>query len=444
MNVDDGIAWLEQHIDYAGWAARSARIGTVELSLERMRRAVALLGNPHEGLPIIHVTGTNGKGSTAKMITRMLMEEGLRVGTYSSPHLVAYNERFRIDDVDITAESLAALLKRMAQVEADLGTPLMPFELLTGAAYSWFGEQEVDAAVVEVGVLGRYDATNVADGRVAVVTNIGYDHTNGKGDWQRRIAEEKAGIVKPGCDLILGVIDERLETAFANQQPAQTWRLGREIAIVADEATNAGRRLSVETPLQTTPMVALPLHGAHQSRNAAVAIAAASAFVCRPLDPDRIAAGLAAVRMPARLELVHTKEAGGPTVIVDGAHNPDAAAALADALRDDVARTGRRTLIIGLLAGRDPRTMLIAIEADRFDEIIVCTPPTARALPAAELLVAAALLAAAAPIERPVRAIDDIGEALATVLATSTPNDQVVVTGSLYLVADARTWLTSH
>lgn len=435
MHLEAALAWVEDHIDYSTWAARSGRIGDVELSLDRMRRFVDLLGNPQHRLDVIHVSGTNGKGSTSKMITRLLMAEGLTVGTYSSPHLARYNERFRVDDADITDDELAAVLTSVAAVEDYLGDRLMPFEVLTAAAFTWFAAREVDVAVIEVGVLGRFDATNVADGRVAVVTNIGFDHTDGEGDWRYRIASEKAGIVKPGAHAILGPIEDRLALLFTESHPATLWRFGHEIAAVDDVATPTGRQVLISTPMQSE-LVAIPLHGAHQSVNAALAIAAASAFLGRAINPVALRGGLEAVRMPARLESIRV--ADGATVILDGAHNPDAAAALARALRDDIARTGRRTLVIGLLAGRDPDAMLRAIGAASFDRVVACTPPTARARPAAELQ-AVAMATGCASV-----AIDDIGDALECVLADSGLGDQIIVTGSIYLVADARTWLTTR
>ena len=435
MRIEAATEWLENHIDYSSWAARSARTGEVDLSLDRMHRFVTELGSPHADLAIIHVTGTNGKGSTSRIITRLLMAEGLRVGTYSSPHLAGYTERFRIDDRDIAEDALADLLTRMSAAEARLGDRLMPFEILTGAAYTLFDEEAVDVAVVEVGVLGRYDATNVADGRVAVITNIGFDHTNGDGDWQMRIATEKAGIVKPGAQLVLGAVDTRFDLAFAAQMPSAIWRLGEQICVSADAPTVEGRRISLTTPWQTLTDLELPLHGAHQTGNAALAITAAAAFLGRALGELPVRAGLAGVTMPARLEPFATGGAGrGPTVILDGAHNPDAARALADALAE-MHHGGRRVLVIGLLAGRDPASMLAAVGAERFDEIITCTPPTARAQPAAELAAAAADAGCTAtPIE-------DIGDALTAVLDRAAADDQIVVTGSIYLVADARRWL---
>jgi len=435
-NLEAGIAWLEDHIDYGAWAARSGRTGDVELSLDRMHRLVAALGEPQAAQPIIHVTGTNGKGSTSRMITRLLMAEGLRVGTYSSPHLAAYNERFRFDDTDIDDDSLADLLGRIREVEATLADRLMPFEILTAAAYLFFAERDVDVAVIEVGVLGRYDATNVADGRVAVITNIGFDHTSGEGDWQMRIAMEKAGIIKPGAHLVLGPVDDRFVEGFRAEQPAAIWRWGEEIAVVDDVATKHGRQLSVRTPWQRLKDLELPLHGAHQTTNCALAITAASAFVGRALRPDRVATGLAAVCMPARLEAIRAKSGARPTVVLDGAHNPDAARALATALAE-IPRHGRRVLVVGVLIGRDPASMLEALGADSFDEVVACTPPTGRARPASEMAAAAIRLGLTAT------AIDDVGEALDSVISASEHDDQIVVTGSIYLVADARRWLTS-
>ena len=431
MDLGAALAWLEDHIDHGTWAARSGRSGDIELSLERMRRLVAILGDPHADLAIIHVTGTNGKGSTSRMITRLLMAEGMHVGTYSSPHLAAYNERFRVDDADVDDETLARLLTRVEQAEHALDDRLMPFEILTAAAYTLFAERHVDVAVIEVGVLGRYDATNVADGRVAVITNIGFDHTSGEGDWQMRIAMEKAGIIKPGAHLVVGQVDDRFVEAFRDEQPAAIWRLGEEISILADAAVADGRVFSVKTPWQQLADVHLPLHGAHQTSNCSLALTAASAFLGRSLSPPRAASGIAAVRMPARLESIRVNTESRPTVILDGAHNPDAARALRAALVD-IPCAGRRTLIIGVLSGRDPAAMLEAIGAGGFDEIITCTPPTGRARPAAALADAAASRGWAAT------ALDDIGDALRHAIRSAGPADQIVVTGSIYLVAEAR------
>ena len=192
--------------------------------------------------------------------------------------------------------------------------------------------------------------------------------------------------------------------------------------------------MSVEVPGRSFDDLLLPLFGAHQTANCALAIAAAAAFLPRPLGDTSVRTGLAQVRMPARFEIMSTR----PSVIVDGAHNPDAARALARAVHDELPRTGRRTLVVGLLGGRDPATMLAALDASRFDEVIACTPPTARARPASEIA------AAARQLQLPVRAIENIGNALRIVLDEASPDDQIVVTGSIYLVADAREWLSRY
>jgi dihydrofolate synthase/folylpolyglutamate synthase len=192
--------------------------------------------------------------------------------------------------------------------------------------------------------------------------------------------------------------------------------------------------LSIRTPLQEINNIELPLFGAHQSVNCALAVAAASAFLQRALSAAAVASALERVRMPARLETVSSH----PIIILDGAHNPDAARALASSVQNDMPCTGRRTLVIGLLAGRDPTAMLTAVAATHFDEVIACTPPTARARPAVELAAAAAHLGCS------VRVIDDIGDALQELCTIAQADDQIIVTGSIYLVADARAWLLTH
>lgn len=434
FTFDEAIAYLEGHIDHAGWAARSGRTVELDMSLDRMQRLMSLLGEPQRQLEVVHLTGTNGKGSTSRMITRLLMTEGLRVGTYSSPHLARYNERFRIDDVDIDDPSLAGLLGAVADAEDELGERLMPFEALTAAAFRWFAAESVDVAVVEVGVLGRFDATNVADARVAVITNIGFDHTNGLGDWSSRIAAEKAGIIKVGSHLVLGDVERRHRPTFDAEGPAAVWALGDEIVLDVNESAAAGRVVSVTLPGQRIERARVPLLGEHQGVNAALALAAAAAFLRRPLRHECVDAGLRTVVMPARLELIRTVPTVA-TVVLDGAHNPDAIAALAAALAEHVPAPGRRSLVIGLLAGRDPAAMLRAIRADGFDEVVACTPPTGRAL-AAEVVAEVA-----SSFGCSVRVDDDVAGAVASLIADSGPDDLIVVTGSIYLVAEARSAL---
>src|SRR4051794_900821 len=208
-DLTQSLAWLSEHINLEAVA------GKVEgVSLDRMRRLVGILGDPQDTYPVIHLTGTNGKGSTARLITALLVESGLTVGTYTSPHLQRINERMSRNGEPIADDELAEVLDHLAGVEPFVGETCSYFELLTAAALRWFGDVAVDVAVVEVGLLGRYDATNVCDAAVAVITNVGHDHTDFEGDWRARIAEEKSGIVKPSSILVVGETDEHLLPIF--------------------------------------------------------------------------------------------------------------------------------------------------------------------------------------------------------------------------------------
>jgi dihydrofolate synthase / folylpolyglutamate synthase len=194
VNLTAALRYLDKHTNLEATAGRAEG-----LSLDRMRQLVSVLGDPQHACPVIHITGTNGKGSVARMVTELLVASGLTVGTYASPHLEVINERISRNGEPIDDDDLGRAIGLVASVEEVADITPSYFEILTAAAFSWFAEVAVDVAVVEVGMLGRWDATNVADAAVAVLTNIGHDHTDGKGDWRRAIAEEKVGIVKPGC-----------------------------------------------------------------------------------------------------------------------------------------------------------------------------------------------------------------------------------------------------
>src|SRR6516165_5606643 len=197
MDYRAALRYLDEHVNL------EATAGRVEgLSLERMRALAHVLGDPQHAYPVIHLTGTNGKGSTARMIATLLREAGLSVGLYTSPHLEKVNERLNWDGLPIADDEFATLISDLAALEPMLQQRPSYFELLTAAAFRWFAELAVDVAVVEVGLLGRYDATNVCEARVAVLTNIGSDHTDHQGDWRRRIADEKVGIVEPDSTFV--------------------------------------------------------------------------------------------------------------------------------------------------------------------------------------------------------------------------------------------------
>lgn len=423
MNLREALGFLDRHVNL------EARAGRVEgLSLEPMTELLSVLGDPHRAYPVIHVTGTNGKGSTSRMISSLLGASGLTVGTYLSPHLERINERICRQLEPISDEELAEVVSLLAGVEPLLEHRPSWFELVTAAAFVWFAEVAVDVAVVEVGLLGRFDATNVVDGTVSVLTNIGKDHTDGAPGWERQVAWEKAGIVKPGSHVVLGAPLGHLRAEVEAQDPGTVWERGTDFRITGGRLAVGGQQLGIETPGASYPELFLPLHGAHQADNAATAVAAAEAFFARPLEADVVEAALADVRVPGRFEVVGR----GPTVIVDGAHNPDGARVARRTLDTEFARLGSWVLVIGMLQGKDPTEVLDALDVTSFDAVICCQPSWSRALPAEVVAEAARKLGAEAEV------VADPLEALGRALAVTGEEDLILITGSLYLVGEIR------
>jgi dihydrofolate synthase/folylpolyglutamate synthase len=426
-------AWLDAHIDLEKTAGISAgHVGG--LSLDRMRQVVDVLGDPQRDYPVVHITGTNGKGSTARMVTALLGAHQLSVGTYGSPHLEHVSERISRNGDPIEPDELGRVLGELAALEEQRFFDERPsyFELLTAAAFSWFSQVAVDVAVVEVGLLGRYDATNVADGRVAVVTNIGKDHTDGTGDWRRRIADEKAGIVKPGSHVVLGEPDKDLRPLFEAGGPSEVWVRDDDFGVVTDRLALGGHVVDLRTPFGEHAEVFLPVHGAHQADNAALAVATAEALFGRALHADVVQEAFTGLTLPGRFEVLHR----APLLVLDGAHNPDGAATVAATLSDEFDVGGRRRWVIGVLQGRDVDDMLDRFGVRPGDEVVATTPPSPRGLPASRLADAAAAR------EVDVVAVPDVGDAVARAWrATTDEGDDglVVVTGSLYAVGAART-----
>jgi dihydrofolate synthase/folylpolyglutamate synthase len=432
MDLPDALAWLDTHVNYEAAGGGPPRAGSVGgLSLDRMRALVDVIGEPQRQYPVIHVTGTNGKGSTARIATQLLAETGLAVGTYSSPHLHRINERISRNGDPIPDADLAELLTDLKALAPLSGVEPSWFELVTAAAFRWFADVAVDVAVVEVGMLGRFDATNVADGSVAVVTNIGPDHTDFEGDWRRAVAEEKAGIVKPGSILVVGETDEALRPVWAEAGAAEVWERGEHWACDENLLAVGGRVLDLRTPNGTVEQVFLPLHGAHQGDNAACALTAVEAFFGHGLHTDVVRDAMQAVTMPGRFEIVSRE----PLVVLDGAHNPAGASVAAQTLADDFDVAGSRILVVGLLAPRDPTAVLEALDAATADLVVACTPSSPRALPASEVATAAASLGVAAEV------VPDVRRAVQRALDRAGTDDAVLITGSLYVVGAARTHL---
>jgi dihydrofolate synthase/folylpolyglutamate synthase len=436
VDLDAALAWLAGHVNLEREpASRASR------RLDRMRRLLDLMGDPQATYPVIHLTGTNGKGSTARMVTALLGARGLSVGTYTSPHLERLNERLAWGGLPIPDDDLAGVLSSVAELEVLLDTDhgvqathARPthFEVLTAAAFRWFADVAVDVAVVEVGLGGRWDATNVADGTVAVVTNVSLDHAETIGPTLADIANEKAGIVKPGSTLVLGETGPALAAVFREAPAADVWERGRDFDCTTNALAIGGRAVELTTRGCRYPEVFIPAHGAFQGDNAALALAACEAFFGAPMDAARVAEGLASVRIPGRLEVVRRS----PLIILDGAHNPAGAAAAAAAIDEAFgAAVQGRVLVVGMLEGRDPVAMLEAMRVSSARLVVACPPPSPRAMPPAKVAGTAERLGVAA------QAVESVGEAVDRALDQATADDLVLVTGSLYAVGAARSWL---
>jgi dihydrofolate synthase/folylpolyglutamate synthase len=429
------LAWLDRHINLE--AIESGRAGHLGLpSLERITALLSALGDPQATYPVVHITGTNGKGSTSRMTSAVLRACGLSVGTYMSPHLERINERLEFEGAEISDESFARVLGAVAEIERFLGMRATWFELVTAAAYTWFADMAAEAVVAEVGLGGRFDATNVVDADVAVVTNVELDHTQILGDTREAIAEEKAGIIKNGSLLVLGAEDAAVAAIFEAQAERvgarAIWRRGVEFGCSSDRLAVGGRLIDLWTPLGQFSEVHLPLHGAHQGDNAAAAVAAAQGFLQTTIDPEVVIAALASVKVPGRLEVVRRH----PLVVLDGAHNPAGAAAAGRALIEDFAAAKRVIVVMGCLRGRDPRQLLSGLGPLRIDLVVACRPPSPRAQEPEEVLVAAQSLGIDAEQS------ETTSEAVERALEIADRDDLVLVTGSLYVVGAARTALS--
>lgn len=401
---------------------------TDDLSLAPMVELLGLLGDPHRAYRTIHITGTNGKGSTAQYVARMLAATELSVGLYTSPNLERINERIVWDGHWIPDEDLANILTLMREVLPLMTLHPSRFELLTAAAFVYFAEVGAEVAVIEVGLLGRFDATNVIDADVAVITNIGKDHTDGLGDWRSKVAGEKAGIIKSESQVILGSSFGDLRPIIDAEPNGGVWEVGSEIELVSNDLGVGGRVVSVTTPFGSYEELFIPVFGEHQGANFATALGAVEAFFGRSLDRDLVEAALAEVELPGRFEVVSRE----PTVILDGGHNPDGLATVKQTLDEAFARIGSWVLVVGFLDGKDPGEMLDALDAADFDAVIVCTPNWSRAIPAEVVARAAADLGIDTEI------VADPVEAFRRAKAVSSDEDLILVSGSMYIVGNIR------
>jgi dihydrofolate synthase / folylpolyglutamate synthase len=382
----------------------------MRFGLDRMRRLMTALGSPQERFGSVHVAGTNGKSSTVRMTAAILARHGLRAGAYLSPHLVSFTERVRIDDADVSEERFAAAVSRAARAADKVnrtleeGDRVTQFEALTAAAYSELADAGADVAVVEAGLGGRYDATNVIPSRVQVLTNVGLEHTRWLGPTIADIAAEKLDIVRPGGTLVVGA------------------GLHEEAMALARRVCAARGATLVEAPAHSG--LELLAQGEHQQRNFAVARAAAEAYH-GPLDETAVREAAAATLVPGRFQIVDE----APATIIDGAHNPAGTAALAESLR---AFAGGRRIVacVSVLDDKDAAGMLREL-LPLCAEVVFTQSSNPRALPAGTLESLSGQLGGP-----PARTVAEPRRALAAAREAAGPDGVAVATGSIYLIAD--------
>ncbi len=423
----------------------------IEPTLTRISALLDLIGNPQDAYPVIQIAGTNGKTSVARMIDALLTRIGLRTGRFTSPHLQLVTERISVDGAPIDAEryieTYADLAPYVDLVDASSrargGVDLSKFEVLTAMGFAAFADTPVDVGIVEVGLGGTWDSTNVVDAQIAAITPIGLDHTDYLGTTLPEIAGNKAGIIKPGAVAVIAaqdpvVMDVLLRRAV--EVDATVARYDGEFRVLDRALAVGGQRLELQGLGGVYSDIFLPLSGAHQAENAALALAAVEVFfgagAGKQLDAAAVQDGFAAVASPGRLERVRTS----PTILVDAAHNPHGATALAAALAEEYSFT-RLVGVLAVMADKDVLGILEAL-AGSFDEVVVTVNSSPRSMPVDQL----AALAGEVFGEHRVQAADrmDHAIALAVDLAETGGDDPagtgsgVVITGSVVAAGDGR------
>jgi dihydrofolate synthase/folylpolyglutamate synthase len=415
--------------------------------LERIALLMDMLGSPQKAYPVIHISGTNGKTSTARIADSLLRSFGLRVGRYTSPHLESVTERITIDGVPLTEEQFTAAYDDIAPyvelVDSRMPVPMTFFEVLTAMAYAAFADAPVDVAVIEVGLGGLWDATNVVEAATCVVTPIGLDHVPMLGTTIAEVAAEKAGIIHPGATVVLAAQPPDAAEVLLRrcaEVGATVAREGLEFGVVSRATAVGGQLVTLQGLSGTYDEMFLPLFGEHQAANAACAVAAVEAFLgggeSRQIDPEAVRDGLAEARSPGRLEVVRTS----PTVVLDAGHNPHGMAATVRALSDAFSFT-KLVGVVACLADKDVRGMLDVLEP-ALSSIVVTTNGSPRALPVDDLYAMALEVFG----EDRVTAEDRLDDAIDTAVQQAEDEVEyggagVLVTGSVVTVGEARALL---
>jgi dihydrofolate synthase/folylpolyglutamate synthase len=438
--------------DFAAVDAELAGRGFTRMvfDLDRIESLLDLLGSPQRAYPAIHLTGTNGKTSTARMIDSLLRAFGLHTGRYTSPHLETVRERISLDGEPVSEDRFVSMYREVAPlaelVDQRSTEPLTYFDMTTALAFATFADAPVDIAVVEVGLGGAEDATNVIQAGVAVITPIGLDHTEWLGDTLHDIALAKAGIIHKGATVISAAQDDEAAGPILErcaEVGATIAREGSEFGVLGRAIAVGGQVLTIQGLGGVYEDVFIPLHGAHQAQNAAVALAAVEAFLGagtkRQLDIEVVREGFGTATSPGRLEKVRS----APTILLDGAHNPQGMAATVTALQEEFAFS-KLVGVVGVLADKDAAGLLELLEPV-LDMLVVTRNSSPRAMPVDELAELAREIFGPNRVEIAEEMPDAIELAVAEA-ESNVPGELsgvgVVITGSVVTVADARRLLT--
>ena len=414
----------------------------IEPSLSRISALVDALGSPQLSYPTVHIGGTNGKTSTSRMVDALFSELDYRTGRFTSPHLESFLERISIKGEAIAPADLIATYNDIALyldlIDSRSDTPISYFEALTAMAFVAFAEHPVDIGIIEVGMGGDWDATNIVQSAVSVLMPIGLDHMEYLGETIEEIARTKSGIIKPESHVVLAAQEPEVARILLEkvvEKSAIPYREGVEFTLAKRDIAVGGQLISVQGIYGEYTEIYLPLHGAHQASNAAIAIATVEAFVGVKLDEELVRAAFASVSSPGRLEILHRD----PTVIIDAAHNPHGATALAATIRNEFDFESI-FCVLGILVEKDVKGVLKALEPV-VDRLIVTKSDSPRALPVAELFAEAVLVFGNDRVFKE----DDLNSAITYAMEQATLINQVsdgvsavLVTGSVVTAGAAR------
>ena len=422
-DYEAAVAFLDRRIGYG-----------IRPGLERIERLLGLMGDPHRSYPIIHVAGTNGKTTVVRMISDILGAHGLFTGSFISPHLHRVEDRYALGGTAFGKTHLARAVEDIAPFvvvqEEQFEEQPTYFELTAAVGFEAFRVDAVDVAVVEVGLGGRFDATNVVEADVSVITGIAIDHTSYLGETQSKIAAEKAAILKDGGTLVTGPLGSEATSAVESRaaETNSTWHKAPEaFRVVSAERDERGWVVSVQGIHAAYDDLVLGIHGRHQVTHLATAIAACESFFGRALDEDAVREAAATVRSPGRLEVAGLE----PTVLIDGAHNEEGFRGLAEALAEEFDEE-QWTLVVGLRGSRDAAILLAPLRG-RIARVIATKADDRMAVPPAELAASAA-----EALGVPGEVVEPVARALEVAREGLVPGHGVVVAGSLYVVGEAR------